>query len=138
MCVHILCFCVLYVCVCVSPPQKAPLCAVLEAAFLIRGHYMRLVRGSPGRGEGIRAQIRPSRPLTVPGHRRNETRPPPPYTLLSSLSPSRRRKREADLQENTADSRFSVLLCVFICDFVCVCASKRVFMWRERRYVPRG
>lgn len=61
------------VCECVGPPQKAPLCAISEAAFLIRGHYMRLVRRSPGRGGGIRAQIRPSRPLTIPRHRGNET-----------------------------------------------------------------
>lgn len=71
VCTYAFVYC--YTCVCVGPPQKAPLCAVLEAAFLIRGHYMRLVQGSPGRGEGIRAQIRPSRPLAVPGHHGNET-----------------------------------------------------------------
>lgn len=66
-------------CECVLDPHRKPFFVLcVEAAFLIRGHYMRLVPGSPGKGEGIRAQIRPSRPFTVPGHLYTETRPPPP------------------------------------------------------------
>lgn len=80
------------VCVYVGPPQKAPLCAVSEAAFLIRGHYMRLVRGSPGRGEGIRAQIRPDQPLACPGARQQGNPTPPPNPSKKNLTVSAERK----------------------------------------------
>lgn len=101
--------------VCAEPPQNAPLCAVSEAAFLIRGHYMRLVRGSPGRAVGIRDQIRPSWPLTIPRHHGNETRShlQPPATPL--YGGSRGRKRDWFRGEKITTACF-----LFFSSFVCV------------------
>lgn len=67
---------------------KAPLCALLEAAFLIRGHYMRLVLGGLQREARESAQIRPSRPIAIPMHLGNEIWPPPPQIPTFNSFPS--------------------------------------------------
>lgn len=137
-------------CECVLDPHRKPFFVLcVEAAFLIRGHYMRLVPGSPGKGEGIRAQIRPSRPLTVPGHLCTETRPPPPpgpsekiikksstSSSASFYGGSRMREMESHLQENTphaASCAASLCVCVYTQVRECVLGSGR-----GGRYVPRG